>query len=264
MGLTLQYGVARIMNASARSFAGAQLRLVGRGRSGESTRSEPGFVMVDDSNPLADLWRRHEDEPSAFFEYAIPGRAEIAAHAETAVPLVNSARQPADRVYRMDAADLPVAGRQQSRPLRKFLVLHNAASYGLGMALPPGSAEIFIGGTRSLIFQTARFAHTPAGGDVLIDLGSAENVLGSRQDLGRETDTPDSYKASYDLIVENRLASPVSVEILETPPTALAWQMIRAKSTYDVRGRQIIFKTRVAGKNTERVDYTIRVTQPTL
>ncbi|MFH0908615.1 MAG: hypothetical protein V1929_07625 [bacterium] len=257
-------GSIRVMNPSSRIFDSARVRLVGMDRLSDATRNEPGFVMVDDDNPLADLWRRREAEASAFFNYDIPGHATVAAHGETAVPLVSSARQPADRIFRMDAGDLPVAGRQQARPLRKYLVLKNASSYGLGMALPPGDAEIFIGGMRSLIFQMARFARTPANGEVLIDLGPAKNVLGSRQDLGHEDVSPESYKVSYNLLVENRLASPVSVEIMETPPTALAWQMIRAKTSYDIKGRQIIFKTRVEGKSTERVDYTIRVSQPTL
>jgi len=257
-------GAIRVANPSSRAFKDVRIRVVGTEPSAEATGNEPGFVMVDEDNPLADLWRRNDADPAAFFAYEIPGRATLVPHGETTVPLVDSARQPADRIFRMNAGYLPVSGRQQARPLEKFLVLKNESSYGLGMALPPGDAEIFVGGMRSLIFQTARFAHTPASGEVLIDLGPAANVRGSRQDLGREVDSADSYKATYDLLVENRLASAISVEIMETPPTTLAWQMIRAKKSYDIRGRQIVFRARVEGNTTERVDYTIRINQPTL
>jgi hypothetical protein len=257
--------VVSISNGTQRTFHDATLKLVGVDAPPSARPTdEPGFLMLDDESPLSDLWRESDSDDRDVYAYDVRGAATITARGETVVALATAARQPADRLYRLEAADLPVEGRQPARPLRKCLVLRNVEGTGLGFSLPAGAARIYVGSARSTQLQAAWFAHTPASGEMLIDLGESENVLVSRRYTGRKREAEGLYLESYELIVENRLAEVAPIEIAETPPTGLTWDLASSRIDCVQRGRRLIFSTQVEGRTTQNIDYSIRVHEPAL
>jgi hypothetical protein len=258
-------GAVRIVNRTRLQLAGAKVTLVGADRiPGAAATEEPGFLMLDEESPLSDLWRNPAETSSHRYEYVIPQDVDIPARGDATVSLATAARQPAERLYRLIADDLPATGRQKARPLRRHLVVKNSPQFGLGFALPPGQGQVFLGSTRSVLLQQAWFSHTPANGAIHVDLGIAEQVVASRKTLARENEALGTYLETYSLVIENGLDAPVRVDVDETPPTALAWDVVRARTSYAQRGRHLYFSTQLEPRSTDNIEYTIRVHEPTL
>ena len=135
---------------------------------------------------------------------------------------------------------------------------------GLGRALPAGSAQIFSGGGRSVLLRDAMLVHTPRGGEIRVDLGQVNSVRGRRAFVGKTGSVSGFYEESYDLQVLNETTSPILVEVVEKPPTALEWDIVKTTMPCELKGRRLVFRSQLNASSTTHIGYTIRIREPSI
>jgi hypothetical protein len=258
-------GLVRIENKTSRSFANAKVLLAGgRARESISPSAGPGFLSLDEDSPLADLWREQPREPKPEFEYDIPQSVSLNAHTATDVVLVRTVRTPATRIYTMVAEDFPPVSEDRDSPLRKRIVLKNISANRMGIALPPGRVQVFLGSQRSRLLQEGFFERTPVNGTIRIDLGLAEDVRGMRM-AGRSSDPLVGYfEQSFLVTVRNQRDSDIVCEIDEKPPVILEWNVVSSTSNYSESGHRLSFNIAVRARAEEIIEYKLRIRQPEL
>ncbi len=253
-------GTVRVENRTARAFNNISLRVVGRdAQTLRPKRGEPGFLLVDEW--LLDVLSPRGADEGITYRYAVSDAVDLPARGSIELPLVSALRKPADRLYRMDAAEFPTTARG-SLPLRRIIVLPNDPAHGLGRDLPTGPARIFVGTSRTSLSREAWFLHTPASDSFRVDLGPAEGVTGSRQYLGRRDLELGAYEDTYSFQIANALDTPVKVEILDQPPTDLQWNIVSASGRWDASGGGIRMAADVEARGTATAKYTVRVRAP--
>ncbi len=256
-------GFVRLRNPCSAAFSNATVRLVGRQEPPDAIRrKDPGFPMVDPDSPLAGLWLQEAPAPAPEYDYVLPERIALGPGESADVVLVQTERTPASRVYRLDADEIPAG--PKNAPLRKWIVFSIAPAGRRGAALPPGPVTIFLGGQRTRLLQHAWFAHTPVGGELRMDLGPADDVVGSRLSRGRGAAVVGYFEEVFALRVLNRRPSDVLVEMDEKPPVNLEWDVVSATKPYVQSGRRLLFRARVAGGVEDVTEYRLRIRRPRL
>ncbi|MBU1908921.1 MAG: hypothetical protein KJ726_02625, partial [Verrucomicrobia bacterium] len=148
-------GWVRIRNRTGRDFSNAVVRLVGRrAPPPEEVVKPPGFLILDEYSPMSDLWRWRPPEPDIEYEYALPYVVHLASGSEPEYVLVKSERIPAARRYVLRAEEFTASLAAPERPLRKHILVANTAANRLGINLPPGPVQLFLGSMRSQLLQT--------------------------------------------------------------------------------------------------------------
>jgi hypothetical protein len=258
-------GLVRIENKTSRSFADAQVRLAGgRTREVADPAADPGFLTLDEDSPLADLWREKPREPKPEFEYEIPQSVSLNAHTASGVVLIRTVRTPASRIYTMAAEDFPPVSEDRDGPLRKRIVLKNIAANRMGIPLPPGRVQVFLGSMRSKLLQEGFFERTPVNGTIRIDLGLAEDVRGMRM-AGRASDPLVGYfEQSFLVTVRNQRDSDIVCEIDEKPPVSLEWNVVSATSSYVESSHRLRFNVALKTRTEDIIEYKLRIRQPEL
>lgn len=255
------FGTVRITNPTAIEFSGANIQLIGSEEPvGPDTRGDPGFLILDEG-PLAELWLPEEREPLPGYTYLLQGPTDLAARGQTDVSIASAVRVPAERVYVITAENYPL-GVGFSRPLRKYITFKNMSGRGLGRSLPPGLAQVYLGGTRGFLVQEGRFRRTLPKEEIRIDLGYAQDVLGSRRTLGRANLSSGFYEESFEVVIQNRRESNIFAEVDEKPPLQLQWNVVQASEKYFVERQRLRFKPTVEAKSDERILYQLRVRLP--
>ncbi len=252
-----------ISNGTDRLFGNAQVLLVGveheaTARAGPSADQ----LMLDDSSPLADLWRRRPQPPNFLHAYPVKRTVNLPAFAETSLSFVETRRQAADRLYRMAADDVPLNAESAWRPLVRYLTLPNDAGHGLGQVLPPGDALVYLGGTRGGPYQRARLAHTERGGEIQVSLGEARGVTATRRSEPRVVGMAGMPEQTVVVQLANALPTPVNVEVAERPPVPLAWDIVRSSHPFDKRDQRLFFKMQIEPRSEVEINYTVRTTEP--
>lgn len=258
-------GLVRIENKTSQSFAKAKVWLAG-GRTREALKSaeDPGFLSLDEDNPLADLWREKPREPTPEFEYDIPQIVSLNAHTASDVVLIRTVRTPAARVYTMVAEDFPPVSEDRDSPLRKRIVFGNISANRMGIALPPGHVQVFLGGQRSRLLQEGFFERTPVNETIRIDLGLAEDVRGMRM-AGRSSDPLVGYfEQSFLITIRNQRNADIVCEIDEKPPVILEWSVVSATNPYNESAHRLRFNVAVKARAEEIIEYKLRIRQPEL
>lgn len=255
-------GWVRIENRAGRAFSNAVIRLVGRRRPPDDEAKPPGFLLLDELNPLFDLWRWRPPEPGIEYEYALPGRLELPAGSDTEFLLVKSARIPAARRYVLRAEDFSASLESPPRPLRKFIGVPNTAAHRLGIPLPPGPVQLFLGSLRSQLLQTGDLPHTPVDADLRIDLGPAGDVTGRRGSLGRAPLPDGAYSETFRIEVLNDRDGAITVELDEKPPLILEWSLVSSTKPCREVFRRLLYEFDVPAGGREAVEYNVRVKQP--
>ena len=256
-------GLVRIENCTSQAFEDATVLLVGAPGL-PAPPKDPGFPMVDEESPLADLWRPMPPEPATEFEYALPDRVTVPARGGTDVVLVRTLRTPAARLYRMAAEDFPVGVEGKDAPLRKVLAVRNTAGNRMGMSLPPGKVQVFLGGMRTHLLQEAWFQRTPPNGEIRIDLGAAGDVRGLRVAGGRTPEVAGYFEQVFVLSLGNRLDAAIRAEVDEKPPLSLEWDIVSATKPYREEDRRLVFETEIGPRGQETIEYRLRIRRPGL
>jgi hypothetical protein len=257
-----------ISNGTAHTYRAAELVVVGPdpqepGRL-ERSRAAPGLLMLDDSSPLADIWRHQTAVEQTMHVYPLAGRRDVPAGAETSVPLVTGRRKPAERLYSMDSEQFELGASGPWRALRRFLTFRNDVGFGLGQPLPAGTALIYLGAVRSALYQKAWIGHTPAQAEIRIDLGAAAGVTGLRRSEGRTVSPAGYSEETVAIQLANALPSAVKLEVVERPPVPLAWDVVRSSRPYEVRDRRLHYALQLQAREESDITYTVRLTEPEL
>ena len=259
-------GWAKIVNPCNRSFDRATVRLIGPdvGEGARGYQKQPGFLSLDEFNPLADLWREEPPEVPVEYEYEVQEKSRIPANSDIQLVLVDARRNPAEQIHFMDSEGYPLSRAGRDAPLKKIIVFENSGRQGLGIPLPAGSAEIYTGGGRTHLQQDAWIPHTSAGGEIRIDLGIEPGVRGLRQTVGRTPLVSGYYQETFRIMVKNRMDRLVRVEIDEKPPVNLEWSVVRASHSYKLDAHRILFSPDVEAENDLQLEYRLRIRQPGL
>lgn len=251
-------GVLSIDNRTSRSFANASVRLIGADpRMPRVPRRRPGILMLAD-HPLADLWRELPIAQPPERSYSMPRRVELPAHTLTTTPFISATRVSAGRLFVMDAESVPLSMTGSLEALPQFLVVQNTAENGLGRALPPGPVSLYQGATRRSILQEGFLPHTGMGQDIRVDLGPSPLVSGSRRSVGRRTEPGGDVSELFQLVVDNRRASGVSVEIVERPRMGSGWTLERVSEAHELERHRLILRPRLEAGEVRRIEYRIR------
>lgn len=259
-------GLAKIVNPCPRSFDHATVWLIGSDgkEEGDDLRKQPGFLSLDEFSPLSDLWRARLPEAPAEHEYAIQEKVDVPEAGVVHVVVVNAKRKPAEQVYFMDSEEFSLSRMGKDAPLKKIIVFKNSARQGLGIPLPAGAGEIFVGGGRTYWQQDAWIPNTPAEGEIRIDLGVAQNVRGLRQSVDRTPVVSGFYEETFRLITRNESDRSIRLEINEKPPVNLEWSVVRASRPYKLQSNRLVFRPEVDVDEALELDYRLRIRRPGL
>lgn len=255
-------GSVVVSNGTGRAYPEARVLLVGEVDAPAGGERDPGLLVLDDWSPLADRWRDPPSDPGPLFAYPVPEAVGIPAAGEVSVRLVSTRRQAADRLYRMEADRLQVGQGEPWRPLTRYLVLPNDEAHGLGQALPPGQALIYLGGVRGGPYQRAFLGHTDRGREVEVSLGPSRGVTAHRRMEARQPGSAGAPEQTVSLQLANALPTAVKVELVERPPVPLAWDLVRANRTVERESQVLKFNLDMAARSEAEITYTVRVVEP--
>jgi len=256
-------GWIELVNHTARSFSNALVSIVGEDRLGRTTPVKPpGFLVLDEDSPLSDLWLYQPPEKGTPHVYALPGRIDVPAADGLHLSHVAARRKPVDRIFLVRAEEIPTDARGVFAHPSQLIQFNNAADYGGGRAVPPGSALIYLGSQRSVLHQRAWFKHTPAQGDIRMDMGKLEGVTVRRIDRGRRTVPGQGVEQTMELRVENTLDQSLRLIIDEQPPINLAWTLLRSSHAHERTDRRLVFQPLLEPRSEVVIQYTMRVTLP--
>lgn len=252
-----------IENGTSLSFDRARLYLAGPGGPSAPSAKPPGFLILNEESPLSELWKPPAPrlEPQSVYAVSepvrfVPGRSDIS--------FLTTDRLPALPMYRMTSEAVPVSGRRRGWPLDLILVLENRRSSGLGVLLPPGPVDIHRGNLWGPLIARGQLPHTPVDGEIRINLGRSEDVLGWRRDLGRARADTDAWYLDYEVEIQNLRKSSVTVEVDEAPPVVLAWELFSSTEDCIRRGGRLRFRQEIPGESRRRIEYRLHVREAEL
>ncbi|HOW98817.1 MAG TPA: hypothetical protein P5567_04950 [Kiritimatiellia bacterium] len=256
-------GWVRIQNRAGVAFTNAAVRLVGR-RVPEEEGRPPGFLMLDEVSPMSDLWRWRPPEADIEYEYALPDPVDLPAGSAREFTLVKSARVPAARRYVLRAEEFSASLEAPPQPLRKYIIVRNIAANRLGLPLPPGPVQLFLGSMRSQLLQTGDLPHTPVDGDIRIDLGPSPDVTGRRGRQARAERPEGGEIETFAIEVLNGRDGAITVELDEKPPLILQWALVSSTRPCREVFRRLRYELDLPAGGRETVEYTVRVSRPSL
>jgi len=257
-------GWLEINNQTLKSFSNAQLTVIGPDTLGGSAirKKEPGILELDDDSPLADLWRFLPVEPKTSRVYPVIPRANLPASQLVSVSLVSVVRKPVERALVLRAEEVPTDSRSSYARPSQIITFQNASDYGGKQAVPPGKALIHLGNQRVSLQQEAWFKHTPADGEIRIDMGKVDGIRARRIDRGRVEVVGGGFEQVYELRIENLLNQRVRVLLDEQPPLGLTWTVIRSNQPYDIRDQRLIYHPYIDPNANLVIQYTVRYQIP--
>jgi hypothetical protein len=220
------------------------------------------LLDLDEDSALSDLWRFFPPEPPVSLVYPLPDPVDVTGESPVLISLVSVKRKPVERTLLVRAEELPSDTRSVGARPSQLIRFANAADYGRDRAVPPGRALIHVGNQRSALHQEAWFKHTPAGGEIRIDMGKVDAIRARRLDRGRSQMIGGGYEQVFEIHVENLSDAEVPVWVDENPPVPHAWTLLRANQPYRTVGRRFVFSPAVPARSVLVIQYTLRVTIP--
>lgn len=257
-------GWLEINNRSLVSYSNVQLTVIGPDTLGLDfvRKKAPGILELDDDSPLADLWRFLPVEPKASSVYPVGTAVNIPAAQTVSISLVSVVRKPVERNLVLRAEEVPTDSRTSYARPSQIITFQNAADYGGDRAVPPGKALIHVGNQRTSLQQEAWFKHTPAEGEIRIDMGKVDGIRARRVDRGRVEVVGGGYEQVYELRIENLLNQRVRVLLDEQPPLGLTWTVLRSSQPYDIRDQRLIYHPYIEPNSNLVIQYTVRYQMP--
>lgn len=257
-------GWIRIDNKTLHTFSNANITVIGPDTMGEvEAPKEHGILELDDGSPLADMWRRLPPEPRVSRYYSLKAPVTLPAAQAVSVSLVAVSRKPVVRQLVLHAEEVPTDSRNSYAVPSQVITFKNGEDYGGNRAVPPGRALIHVGNQRSTLQQEAWFQHTPAQGNISINLGKVDGVRSRR--IHRER-TPviggGAFDQMYEVRLENRLDQALTIMMDEQPPLAISWTVVRANQPYDLVNHRLLFNPLIKANSDSVIQYTIRYQIP--
>ena len=249
-----------IQNNTAATFPDARVAIVGPDESLLPATKPFGLLALDYDNPLTDLWRNPPaPEPLVPAAYPLDVTASIPAHGRAEVRFARITRKPAQITHVCHSSVIHAPTPQGGRPLQRVLQIPNTPAMGLGYALPPGRADLFLGAARGAPFQSGRVRHTPFPGTLELDLGTVETVRAMRQ-MGVEEPLPEGAKqVDYTITLTNGLTSPIRVQVIEQPLTPAQWNLVRSSVPCTISSRELTFNLTLPPHSARTITYRLRL-----
>jgi hypothetical protein len=267
-----------IINQSGGSYEDARLKLI----AGDVHRATEADVFA------MDKVRRHRAvaeaapgfEEKAFFEYHLYtlGRpTTLPDNSTKQIELFDAARGvPADKVLvyyglgqRFGAFGSPMLDRnfglQSNRKVDVYLRLENSKENGLGVPLPSGRVRVNqldeADGSLEFIGEDV-IDHTPRNEKVLIQLGSAFDVVGERRQVDFRVDSSrKTMEEEIEVKLRNHKDEPVQVIVKENLYRWTGWEIVRESHPHEkVDARTVHFPVEVAPDDEVIVTYRVRYT----
>ena len=253
-------GYLRIRNGTAAAFPGARISVVGTDEARQPPPKPFGLLALNPDTALTDRWLLPPAaEPLVPAVYPLQTEADIPAAGLAEIQFAHVVRKPAQIAHVCDSDEIPAPTRQGGQPLRRVLLVPNAAAMGLGFPLPPGEAHVFLGAARGAPFQTGRALHTPFPGTFRLDLGPVETVRASRQLLEEKPLPEGARQADYSVVLVNDLASPVRIQVVEKPATPMQWSLVRSSLPCTETTRSLQFELTLPPQSTKTITYRLRL-----
>lgn len=256
-------GILRIGNNTSRVFSNAVVRIEHREGMSEAEKSMgPGFLMLDRSSPLSDLWFDAPGQPLIPYSFEVPARINLQPYSEVMAPLISKTRVPAWRFYSMASEKFPSDAREFEALNKMIAFRHDDDLLGPAVMLPPGNVRIYLGALRRHFVQEAFFQRTSPGEEIRVDLGPVDDVVGRRITGSRQT-LPGSIKTeSHEIHLQNRRDAGIRLEIDETPPVNLGWSLISSTLPCRQVSKRLLFSTSVAAGESAVIGYQLRIYEP--
>jgi len=252
-------GRVHLFNHTERSYSNAVIGLaVGDSGGQKPPLKQPGFLLLEEDSPLSDLWRHTPPDLLIPHRYDFSGRHELPAGRLASITHVSVQRKPVRREIFIRSEQIPTDARSAAGVPRLVIKLKNEADYGRGKAVPPGPASVYLGSQQATIYQQAWFNHTPADGDIEIDMGAYEG-LSVRRFTRERIERIDGYEQSYELRLENRNKQKVPVTMDESPPLTESWTFLRSSAPVDKRNRRLAYSLSMPAESQMIVQYAVRV-----
>ena len=253
-------GYLRIRNGTAAAYPGARISVVGTDAALQSRPKPFGLLDLNPDTALTDLWLRPAPAaPLVPAVYPLQTEADLPPAGTAEIQFAHVVRKPAQIAHVCDSDEIPAPTRQGGQPLRRVLLIPNAAAMGLGFPLPPGEAHVFLGAARGAPFQTGRARHTPFPGTLQLDLGPVETVRASRQLLEDKPLPEGARQADYSVVLVNDLASPVRIQVIEKPATPMQWSLVRSSLPCTETTRSLQFELTLPPQSTKTITYRLRL-----
>ncbi|MCE9619886.1 MAG: DUF4139 domain-containing protein [Planctomycetes bacterium] len=267
-----------MLNVSGRAYDKAQLKLI----AGDVQRVQPGFRRGGRAPmPMAAAKNMEASDTGfqekAFFEfhlYTLPRPANIPENSSEQISLFPAARNiPIERILVYEGSDMggfgggmvddPGFGATGKTKVDVYVRFKNEAAANLGMPLPAGKLRVSkrddSDGTLEFIGEDL-IGHTPKDEKVLVRLGSAFDVVGSRtqtdfkSDRGRREITE-----SFKIEIRNRKDKPVTVIVREPLYRWSNWEVTASSQPFEKKNASNIEFTLDVPANSEKlITYTVR------
>lgn len=253
-------GTLRVENPTGASFARAQVLLVGH----DETRQPPpkpfGWVDLNPETPLADLWRQvTEVSPQVPFLFPLNVEVPISPYGQTEFTFARVIRKPAFITHVCDSEMIPAPTPKGGLPLRRMLWITNSPAMGLGFALPPGHADLFLGASRGAPHQSGWVQHTPFPGILSLDMGMVDSVRAARWQEGEQPLPEGGAQSEHVIQVFNQLDSPVRIQIKERPVTPRPWSLIRSSRPCTQSTGLLLFDLSLEPQSSQAIRYRLRL-----
>ena len=257
-------GHLRIQNGTGTSFEGARVSLTGADDFLLPPPKPFGLLDLNPDSPLSDLWLSLRDpKPPQPRHYPLHLVADLPANDQADIVFARIDRKPAKITHVCDSDEIPSPTRSGGMPLRRFLQIPNTSAVGLGFALPPGEARLFLGAARGAPIQSGHVFHTPHPGTLQVYMGMADAVLATRKAEEPVALPEGAWQADHSVTIVNQLESPVHVQIVERPTTPLQWSLVRSSIPGVQSTRTLRFETTVPAKSAKTLEYRLRLVSRT-
>jgi len=251
---------------TGRAYSNASVTVIGPDLQGylpPTGHKPPGILDLDDDSPLADLWRETPADPYTSHVYPLSRPVTIPAQQSIMVSRVAVARKPVQRLLVVKAEDIPTDTYIQYGKPSQIITFQNESDYGGDSAVPPGPALIHIGSQRLTVYQRAWFKHTPASGEIRIDMGPVAGIKARRINRGFVKMAGGGYEQTFELRVQNDLSQTARVLIDEEPPVFnLAWTLLRANHPFEEVDQRLRFNMEINPNAESIIQYTVRYSLP--
>lgn len=269
-----------IINRSGATYEDAKLKLVA-GDVHRAPEARPEEMMTLEARAKGLRAGAEGFEEKAFFEYHLYtlGRpATIRDNSTQQIELFPTSRGvPVEKVYvyyglprtfrwagGRPATDREL-GLEMNTKVDVYLRFNNSKENNMGMPLPSGRIRVSkadpADATLEFIGEDV-IDHTPKDEKVLVQMGSAFDVVGERRQTDFQVDTSRrTIHESFEIKVRNHKAEPIAVIIKENLFRWATWEVTKASTDYEkIDHRTIHFPVKVEPDGETAVTYTVKYT----
>ena len=156
--------------------------------------------------------------------------------------------------------DPEVASRVRGNP-DVYIEFQTGPQSGLEAPLPAGVVRLYqedVDGAPLLIGETT-IDHTPVGERVKLQVGKAFDVVGERTQTDFVKLGPRALEETYEVVIRNRKATPVTVQVVERLFRSGDWEIAEASHPYTKADAQTVhFTVEVPAEDEVTITYTVR------